>query len=233
MQQRTVNRSAKSVNYTLPSPIGGLNVRDSLDLMNETDAIIIDNYIPQDTKVALRRGYVRYAELEGKVRTLAEYKLPDENRFLAFAGSTVYNISSKASIKDYEKDFGEGRWQYCQFKNRLLLVNGYDKPQTFYVDDNGDEHFDDAGFTGENLLAQRLINVCASHQRLFFVEKGSLNVWYSEGVGEVQGTLIKFDLSAIFRDGGELVAVASWTQDGGQGLDDLTVFLTSEGEVAV
>ena len=75
MQQRTVNRSAKSVNYTLPSPIGGLNVRDSLDLMNETDAIIMDNYIPQDTKVALRRGYVRYAELEGK----AEDELLDDN----------------------------------------------------------------------------------------------------------------------------------------------------------
>ena len=112
MQQRTINRSAKSVNYTLPSPIGGLNARDSLDLMSETDAVVMDNYLPLDTKVALRRGYVRYAALDGKVRTLAEYKLPDENRFLAFAGSTVYNISSKAAIKDYKKDFGEGRWQY-------------------------------------------------------------------------------------------------------------------------
>ena len=233
MQQRTINRSAKSVNYTLPSPIGGLNARDSLDLMSETDAVVMDNYLPLDTKVALRRGYVRYAALDGKVRTLAEYKLPDENRFLAFAGSTVYNISSKAAIKDYKKDFGEGRWQYCQFKNRLLLVNGYDKPQTFYVDDNGDEHFEDASFSGTNLLPQRLINVCTSHQRLFFVEKGTLNAWYSEGVGEVQGTLVKFDLSTIFRDGGELVAIASWTQDGGQGIDDLTVFITSEGEAAV
>ena len=29
------------------------------------------------------------------------------------------------------------------------------------------------------------------------------------------------------------MAIASWTQDGGQGIDDLTVFITSEGEAAV
>ena len=70
MQQRTINRSAKSVNYTLPSPIGGLNARDSLDLMSETDAVVMDNYLPLDTKVALRRGYVRYAASAPRAKCL-------------------------------------------------------------------------------------------------------------------------------------------------------------------
>ena len=51
MLQQQINRRTKSQNYTLSAPIGGLNVRDSLDTMPETDAIVMDNYLPQDTKI--------------------------------------------------------------------------------------------------------------------------------------------------------------------------------------
>lgn len=232
MQQKMVNRGSKSQNYSVCAPVGGLNVRDSLDKMAEEDAIVMDNYIPLDTKVVLRRGYCKYAELPQGVNTLMSYKVPNENRFLAFCGTNVYDVTSKKNVYAYDKNFGSSIWQYCQFRNRLIMVNGVDAPQTFYVED-GETHFDDLAFTGEGLIVQKLVNVCVSKQRLFFVEKGSLKIWYSSGVGEVQGTLYQFDLSSIMRDGGELIAAASWTQDGGQGIDDLTVFITSEGEVAV
>ena len=44
MANQTINRSGRSHNYTLPAPTGGLNVRDGLDTMSETDAIVMDNY---------------------------------------------------------------------------------------------------------------------------------------------------------------------------------------------
>lgn len=74
MQQRQTQRGNKSVNYTLPAPVGGLNARDSVDKMNQADAIVMDNYIPMDTKVVLRRGYAEYVRLNAAVKTLAEYK---------------------------------------------------------------------------------------------------------------------------------------------------------------
>ena len=46
MQRRKVNRQNRSLNYTLPCPIGGLNMRDSLGQMKESDAIVMDNYFP-------------------------------------------------------------------------------------------------------------------------------------------------------------------------------------------
>lgn len=232
MQQRTINRGNTSTNYTLPAPTGGLNVRDSLDTMEEADAIVMDNYLPSETKVVLRRGYMNYALLEAKIRTLIEYKKPAYERFFACGGGKVWDISSKEHIRKVVEGLNNNDWQYCQFKDRLLLVNGYDVPQTFFVSD-GVEHWQAAAFEGTGLQAQKLINVAVCKQRLFFVEKGTLAAWYSEGVGEVQGKLIKFDLSTVFRNGGELLAIASWTQDAGQGMDDLTVFITSEGEVAV
>lgn len=232
MQQRQISRGTKSVNFTLPAPIGGLNARDSLDTMAATDAIVMDNYIPTETKVSLRRGFQQYTKIDEKVRTLAEYKHPTEPRFFAFAGGNVYNISSKKNIKNYGKNYSSSVWQYVQFKNRMIFVNGHDVPQTFYIQDD-EEHFEDAAFTGENLIMKKLVNIAASKQRLWFVEKGSLKAWYTEGVSEIQGNLLSFDLSTIATQGGELMAVASWTQDGGQGIDDLTVFITSEGEALV
>lgn len=44
---------------------------------------------------------------------------------------------------------------------------------------------------------------------------------------------MELDFSALVTRGGCLQAVAGWTQDGGQGIDDLTMFITSEGEVLV
>ena len=232
MQQKNVSRGVVSHNYSIPAPTGGLNVRDNMDNMPETDAFVMDNYIPLDNKVILRKGYQKYVLTDNDVKSLMTYKLPNNNHFLAFCGGDVYDITSKQQVIKYEKNFLNSQWQYCQFKNRLIMVNGYDLPQTYYIEESN-VYFEPIQFSGEGLILQKLINVCVSKQRLFFVEKGSLNIWYTSGVGEVQGTLNKFDMSTIFRDGGEIIAVASWTQDGGQGIDDLTVILSSEGEVAV
>ena len=232
MQQRTVNRGNTSTNYTLPAPIGGLNVRDSLDTMNESDAIVMDNYLPADTKVRLRRGYVGYAELGAPVHTLAEYKQASVRRFFACGGGAVWDISDKKKLRKVADNFINNDWQYCQFKNRLIWVNGFDLPQVFYID-NGIERWENAAFSGDGLMPQKLANVAVCKQRLFFVEKGTLAYWYSDEVGNVQGLLKRFDLSTVFRHGGELLAISPWTQDGGLGMDDLTVFITTEGEVAV
>ena len=234
MQQRRVNRGNKSGNYNLPSPIGGLNARDSLDLMDETDAIVMDNYIPSETKVTLRKGYTRYVTTGKPVKTLVEFKSESgRNRFFAFSDTSLWDITSASAPVDLEKNYTNDEWQTVQFKNRLFAVNGYDKPQTFYINDSDEAVWEDAEFSGTNLVPELLVNVASSKQRLWFVEKGSMKAWYSEGVSEIKGNLLSFDMTTVARDGGYLVAVASWTQDGGQGMDDLTVFLTSEGEALV
>lgn len=234
MQYRTSNRGNKSINFTLPCPIGGLNARDSLDQMPQTDAIVMDNYIPLDTKVVLRNGFSRYLKTTYPVQTLVEFKNQDENnRLFAFGNNTVLDITVKESPVDFNKSYTGNRWQVCQFKNRLFAVNGYDKPQTYYEDNTGAGVWTDAAFTGEGFIPEKMINVAVSKQRLWFVEKSSLKVWYNANVAEVQGTLQSFDMTTIATMGGHLVAVGCWTQDGGQGIDDLTVFMTSEGEVLV
>lgn len=234
MQQRQTNRTTRSMTVTLPAPIGGLNVRDSLDTMQATDAIVMDNYIPVDTSVMLRKGYVRHVLIGSPINTLVEYKKPNENRLLAISGGKLWNVSSKNNVKSFEDvSFSNTYCQTVQYKDRLFFMNGNDVPKQFYVGDTGNEVFEDWGFSSETLNPGRIIAGAVSKSFIWFVEKGTLKAWYPAVGGNVAGELHNFDLSGVARFGGELVAVANWTQDGGQGIDDLTVFITSEGEALV
>ncbi len=69
-------------------------------------------------------------------------------------------------------------------------------------------------------------------ERLYFVEENSLNFWYLP-VDSINGAVTSFPLGGIFKNGGYLQEMVTWTIDSGYGVDDLAVFVTSNGEVAV
>ena len=231
---KQINRSTKSVNYTLPAPCGGLNMRDSLDKMDITDAVVMDNYIPQDTKVTLRKGYSQYTKSKKSFQTLCAYKKYDYSRFIGISEGYIYNLTSKHNIRIISDIvFNNSRCQSFQYKDRLYLMNGTDIPKVYYVNDNGEDTIEEWNFDGENLIAEKIIAGAVSKQFLWFVEKGSMRVWHTKEGGNIAGELCSFDLSQVSRFGGHIMAVCCWTLDGGQGIDDLTVFLTSEGEAIV
>ncbi len=197
-------------------------------------ASVMDNYIPQDTKVVLRNGYTKYVDFSAPVETLASYQYGAHKRFFAASDKKIWDITTadgKQAI--LSSGINNNRFRFAQYKNYMFFVNGVDTPKAFYVDGEGVDHIGTWGFSGTGLSAGNIVNVSVSKQRLWFVQKDSLTVWYPEVAGNVSGTLHSFDLAQVCRYGGYLVAVADWTQDGGQGIDDLTVFITSEGEVLV
>lgn len=68
--------------------------------------------------------------------------------------------------------------------------------------------------------------------RLFAVEKNSLSAWYLPAAS-IGGAASELPLGAIFKKGGTLMFGASWSLDSGAGLDDVCIFVTSNGEIAV
>lgn len=68
--------------------------------------------------------------------------------------------------------------------------------------------------------------------RFFFIQEDSLDVWYL-AVGTVAGELTKFSLGGTFKKGGKLIFGGSWSIEAGDGLSELCVFATDQGEVAV
>jgi hypothetical protein len=68
--------------------------------------------------------------------------------------------------------------------------------------------------------------------RVWFAERDSARAWYL-AAGNVYGTATSFNLATKFRAGGYLVGFWNWTYDGGSGIDDSLVAVSSGGDVAI
>jgi hypothetical protein len=86
------------------------------------------------------------------------------------------------------------------------------------------------GITGVN--SNKFVNINMCQNRLFFVQKDSMTFWYLP-VESIGGAALDFPLGSIARSGGFLQAMGTWTLDAGYGVDDLSAFVTSMGEVIV
>jgi hypothetical protein len=212
-----------------PAPIGGLNTRDDIGNMPDTDAITLDNWFPDVGKVTQRKGFTGHATGVGSglVETLAEYNSGTTRKLLAAGANRIYDATSAAAATSLAHGFTNPRWQTANFNAIQVWCNGSDTPQ----------HFDGttitaSTWTGSGLTTSNLVGVNVFKNRLFFWENNSQDFWYA-AINAVTGTLTKFPLSRVSRLGGNLMAMATWTIDGGAGLDDMAVFIMTSGDVVV
>jgi hypothetical protein len=77
-----------------------------------------------------------------------------------------------------------------------------------------------------------LTYVCKYRNRLFFIERNSMNAWYLP-LNSVGGVLLQIPLSGAATKGGKLLFCASWSIDAGDGIDDKLVFCTDLGELLI
>jgi hypothetical protein len=112
------------------------------------------------------------------------------------------------------------------------MVNGADGYFTY--DSTGGGTFTDrtGNITGEGADPAKWVSVTLHMSRLWFLEAGSTDVWYLDAQA-LQGSATKFPLGPLLPLGGEIVAMGSWTRDGGSGMDDYAVFVSSRGEVLI
>ncbi|WP_336947221.1 hypothetical protein [Asaia sp. HN010] len=70
--------------------------------------------------------------------------------------------------------------------------------------------------------------------RLFFIERGSLNVWYLQ-IDSIGGNATLFPMGGVFPQGGALMLGSTWSLDNSNsgGLSEQCIMATDAGEVAV
>ena len=224
-------RVKTSQSVSIPAPVRGWNARDSLANMPEDFAVALENVFPNLTSCDLRSGYESYSTGNGTgaVETLVEYAGPVTRKLISAAGSVIYDSSAAGGSTSIATGKTNARWQTTMMGTSggsfLFMVNGADAP-IYY---NGSAFVTP---TLSSVTAANIIGVTTHQRRLFFVFKESLTFGYLPVVS-VAGTVSTFDLSGLCRKGGYLMAIGSWTRDGGSGPDDLFVAITSEGEVIV
>lgn len=218
--------------HTIPAPVGGWNARDSLADMPPQDAVQLENWFPNTTSVDLRNGYTQHATgLGSQVETVMAYTgSTTEELFGITANGRIYDATASGAVGAADvTGLSNGRWQYVNIAtpggNFLWLCNGVDAPYTY----NGSAW---ANPSISGVTATELINVNLHKNRLWAIQVGTLKAWYLP-VQSIAGTMAALDLSSFCTRGGYLVAMATWTVDAGYGVDDMAVFITSEGEVLV
>jgi hypothetical protein len=205
--------------------------------MKENYAVILQNMIPTSSSVNLRSGSASWATgAIGRVESLMVYNGTTGSKMFAAAGGSIYDVTSTGAIgAAVVTGKTNARWQYVNFATTggsfMYLVNGVDSPLLY----NGTTWTVITGVSTPaitGVTTSTFINVTAFQNKLWFIEANSMKVWYLSSAS-IGGTANVLDLSSIFPKGGYLVAMGDWTLDSGSGVDDLAVFVSSQGEVAV
>jgi hypothetical protein len=226
---------AKTVPVSIPAPVSGWNARDSIGDMDPKDAVTLTNWFPATTEVKLRNGYIQWATgLPSQVETLLSYSGASNTKLFAVSSGGIYDCTSSGAVGAAAvSGLTNSRFQYVNMEtaggNFLLAVNGADKMRYF---DGTTWSADGGTFTVTGADTSAWLSMCLHKQRVWAIQKNSLKAWYLP-TGSIAGAASPFDLSAFFQLGGSLAALATWTLDGGQGMDDYLVFISSRGEVLV
>ena len=217
---------------SIQPPVGGWDTRNALADMPEENAVILDNWFPSTDRVTLRRGSAGHASgMSGNVNTLLEYTAPDgSSELFAANGSNIYDVTSAGAVgAAVVTGLSNDQLQQTQITTAggsfLFAVNGADGARTY----------DGTNWGTANITGPTVANLiwCNLHQRrLWFGEAGSLRAWYLP-VNSIAAAASSFDLGAVAKRGGFIMAMGTWTRDAGDGSDDVAVFLTSEGEAIV
>lgn len=216
---------------TISAPVGGWNKRDALSEMKPTDAIQLDNVIPDTLGVVQRRGYAAHATgITGNfAESLMEYNAASGNpQLFAGAPANIFEVTAAGAVgAAVVTGLSNGRWQHTMFSTTggdfLVACNGADDVRNY----NGSVW---STPTINNVTSSSLVSVYSHMRRLWFIENASLSVWYLPSLN-IAGNATEFDLSEVSKKGGELLAMGSWSRDGGEGMDDVAVFVTSRGEI--
>ena len=219
-------RNGQAARVNVASPSGGLNTRDSESQMEATDAVLMENWFPSQGSVSTRKGYTEYATgLTGDVETLAEFNAGGTRKFLCANSGEINDITNPASISNLKSGLTNARWQWVNFNGSMLLVNGADTPQTY-----DGSTLSNSTITGSGLTASDLDGVNVHKNRVYVWDSDTQDFWYG-ATNAIGGTFTKFQLSRVAPFGGNLVAMATWNHDGGDGVDDFALFVMSSGDV--
>lgn len=225
-----------SASRSVQAPVGGLNAKDAIANMDETEATVMVNWFPGAADVSIRNGHTSHATgLPGAVDTVMAYNFGATQTLFAISGGSIYNVTAAGAVgAAVMSSLSNSRFQHIIMGtaggNFLMAVNGIDKLRgwdgsAWWTDGDGAHDI-----TGLDTATVSHINNFKN--RVWLIQNNTMKAWYLP-VSSIAGAAAALDLSTVFKLGGYLMAMANWTIDNAAGIDDYAAFITSEGEVAI
>lgn len=225
---------------TFPAPVKGWVTAANLANAKPGQALILENFFPTQTGIQPRGGRAKQATIGTvAVERVFHYTGAGVSKLFAADETTISNITSPADpdVAPTPDVTGQTSGYYADalFTTTggtfLVLVNGADKMQRF----DGSVWLQITAASTDAITGvdtADLSHVWIYRNRMFFIEKDTLDVHYLS-VDSIAGALGTKSLGGIFRRGVSLLFGATWSRDSGDGLNDLCVMVTTEGEIAI
>lgn len=223
---------ARATPKVFPAPIRGWIESESLAQDIQGGASILENFFPTTRGIRPRGGSLRHATITAGVKSLMVWRSGASERLFGTDATKVYDITSPASptVQPAAVVSGltSGIFSSVMFAGTggdfLVAVNGTDDRRLF----DGTAWTTSPAITG--VPASSLSHVWVFKNRLFFVQKNTMNAWCL-AIDAIGGAASQISLSGVFKKGGALLFGDTWSVDAGDGLDDICVFVSTLGEV--
>ena len=237
----------------IPAPVRGLDISRPFVDQDPKTALLLRNCIARRYGCELRGGWRRHTTnlggvgTEASVVTMMGYQPPRgfgstqlAKLFAACDDGEIYDVTTAsneaavpASVATLAGQSEPGEVSFDNFAtantNYLLVVSagfGY-----ITYDAVGGWVNRNAATIG-SVVAATIDSVMVWKNRIWFIEENSTRAHFLP-VGQLTGTTSVFDFGPLLTHGGELRAMASWTLDSGDGIDDKLVIVGSQGDVLV
>ena len=229
---------------TLPAPSAGMDGRITLAAGNPDIATYCYNILSDETGMKVRNGYGEHCiglqnSIATGIKTLIPYDSPTvastDQRLFAVSNEGIWDVTTfdtpvfKIAFPSTINDAGVGVYQHYVTDAAASLLFYADAENGLYTYTKAtDTWAATTGITG--IAAADIVFVSVHKQRIWFALRDSADAWYLP-IGAIAGAATKFQFGNKFKRGGYLVGVYNWTIDGGEGIDDYLVGISSAGDV--
>lgn len=216
----------------LPPPIGGFTTSQAFMQMKPLNAVMLQNFYPYPDRLQQREGYSEHVtDFTDTPYRLWNYSTgAGVDKLFATTDAGVYDVTSAGAMPSPAIALTNGKTSAVNISTGaafyFISVNGTDD----LVKYDGSTWSSVATFGTQ--ATDELSYVEVYRQRLFFAIKNTLSLSYLP-INSISGTATTYPLGAIFRQGGSIIALGTWTLDGGNGPEDQLAVVSSKGEIAV
>ena len=228
-----------------PAPQGGINAISGAGSVPESDALYLYNLIPQEYGVHVRKGYREWCQqipLGDGIKTIIPFNSGNSDapvdKLFACNSDGIYDVTTEGAVPvkvlDWPLKTDRSGWvswhAYTTIAGFFILA--CDNENGYYVYTAATNTWAVGSITGPTPAEATLDFVTVWKNRVWFVQQSTASAWYLP-VGQITGAAKEFQFGNKFKYGGYLKSLWNWTVDGGVGVDDYLVAISSAGDMLI
>ena len=249
VKAEAIHRGAQNAlqSNTLVAPVGGMDAR--APIFNNSPNLVryAYNILPSELGLRTRKGYRDYqVDIETApglglgVRTVLPFyddsRSPVTDKLFATTNEGIWDVTVDGGAPILKLAFAntgaESGWgittHFTTDADEDILFVADRENGLFEYDAGTDDWTQAAGITGP--VVTEIVFVMLFKQRIWLIEQNSTIGWYLP-VGAKSGIAKPFYFGSLFKHGGNLVGLYTWTLDSGTGVDDKLVAISRGGDI--